>query len=143
MWMYFARLSKSNFDDLDNTSDHLERIIGNKRCRSADETRNNADEDAWNDNDNNYNTNVTNFEQMAVQSIIVSSTTIAPTSSTTAAAVASDVDDDDDIIIEKYVGGKLGETVTVGSTRMSVGFYRYAHEQIQIKQEKKERKWTR
>jgi len=32
----------------------------------------------------------------------------------------------------------LGETVTAGSTRMSVGFYRYAKEQIQIKQEKKE-----
>jgi len=75
---------------------------------------------------------------MAVQSIIASSTTVAPTSSTiaTAAAAAADVDDDD-IIIEKYVGGKLGETVTAGSTRMSVGFYRYAKEQIQIKQEKK------
>ena len=62
---------------------------------------------------------------MAVQSIIDSSTTVAPTPSTTATA---DIDDDD-IIIEKYVGDKLGETVTVGSTRMSVGFYRYAHEQ--------------
>ena len=32
----------------------------------------------------------------------------------------------------------MGETVTIGSTRMRVGFYRYAKEQIQIKQEKKE-----
>jgi len=111
----FARLSKSDCEDhSDNTSDHLERILGKKRCRSVDETRNDIDEDALNENDNNYNANVTNFEEMAVQSIIDSSTTVAPSPSTTATA-AADVDDDDDIIIEKYVGGKLGETVTVGS----------------------------
>lgn len=48
----------------------------------------------------------------------------------------------------RIVGGKLGETVTVGWTRISARFYRYALEQIQIKKEKKkkkkkERKWTR
>jgi hypothetical protein len=93
-----------------------------------------------NDNDDkNYNTNLANFEVIAVQSI----TTVAPTplytttcNSVTVADIV--VVDDDDIIIEKFVGGKLGETVTAGSTRMSVGFYRYAKEQIQIKQEKKE-----
>ena len=42
------------------------RIIGKKRCRSANETRNDEDEDALNENDNNYNTNVTNFEEIAV-----------------------------------------------------------------------------
>jgi len=53
----------------------------------------------------------TDFEVIAVQSI----TTVAPTPSTTttatAATVADNDVDDDDIIIEKYVGGKLGETV--------------------------------
>jgi hypothetical protein len=69
---------------------------------------------------------------MAVKSIIDSSTTAAPTPSTTTTATVADIDVDDDH------GGKLGETVTAGLTRMSVGFYRYAKEQIQIKQEKKE-----
>ena len=42
----------------------------------------------------------------------------------------------DDKIVEKSFGGKLGETVKVGKTRMSKGFYQYAREKIKIKKEK-------
>ena len=85
----FARLSKSDCEDhSDNTPDHLERIFGKKRCRSADETRNDADEDALNDNDgNNYSTTLANFEVIAVQSI----TTVAPTPLTTTTATAATI----------------------------------------------------
>ena len=55
-----------------------------------------------------------------------------------AKSTAAASNDDDDFEIIKYVGGKFGETVNVGSgkTRMSAGFYRYAREQVKIKKER-------
>ena len=42
--------------------------------------------------------------------------------------------DADDTILEKFVGGKLGETVRVGKTRMSKGFYQYGREKNKNKE---------
>jgi hypothetical protein len=42
----------------------------------------------------------------------------------------------DDKIVKKFVGRKLVETVKVGETRISKGFFQYAREKMKIKNEK-------
>ena len=42
----------------------------------------------------------------------------------------------DDKIVKKFVGRKLVETVKVGETGISKGFFQYAREKMKIKNEK-------
>ena len=42
----------------------------------------------------------------------------------------------DDKIVKKFVGRKLVETVKVGETKISKGFFQYVREKMKIKNEK-------
>jgi hypothetical protein len=144
-----------------DTSEYLERVTGKRRCRSADETLDDEDINAFDGSIDNYEDNLSVIQNFAIENVINNNKASAHV------AVADDIvaddnvddnndnndddnvadnndddnvadnnDDDDDIIIEKFAGGKLGKTVKVDKTRMSKGFYQYAREKIKIKKEK-------
>jgi len=116
---------------------YLERVTGKRRCRSADETLDDEDINAFDGSIDNYEDNLSVIQNFAIENVINNNKASAQVDDDNVADNNDDDDDaDDDIIIEKFVGGKLGKTVKVGKTRMSKGFYQYAREKIKIKKEK-------
>jgi len=89
---------------------------------------------------NNYEDNLSVIQNFAIENVInnnkASAHVAVADDNVIDDNVADNNDDADDIIIEKFVGGKLGKTVKVGKTKMSKGFYQYAHIKIKIKKEK-------
>ena len=139
--MSYKALNKQKDLESTDTSEYLERVTGKRRCRSADETLDDEDINAFDGSIDNYKDNLSVIQNFAIENVINNNKPSAHV------AVADDIvgddnvadnndDDDDDIIIEKFAGGKLGKTVKVDKTRMSKGFYQYAREKIKIKKEK-------
>jgi hypothetical protein len=151
--MSYKALNKQKDLESTDTSEYLERVTGKRRCRSADETLDDEDINAFDGSIDNYEDNLSVIQNFAIENVINNNKASAHV------AVADDIvaddnvadnndnndddnvadnndDDDDDIIIEKFAGGKLGKTVKVDKTRMSKGFYQYAREKIKIKKEK-------
>ena len=137
--MSYKALNKQKDLESTDTSEYLERVTGKRRCRSADETLDDEDINAFDGSIDNYEDNLSVIQNFAIENVINNNKASAHV------AVADDIvaddnvadnndnndddnvadnndDDDDDIIIEKFAGGKLGKTVKVDKTRMSKDF---------------------
>ena len=108
-----------------DTSEYLERVTGKRRCRSADETLDDEDINAFDGSIDNYEDNLSVIQNFAIENVInnnKASAHVAVADDIVADDNVADNNDDDDIIIEKFAGGKLGKTVKVDKTRISKDF---------------------